>query len=280
MNKLNLYPFCDKWFEKGGSIWIFSDPHFNDPDSKYFNPNGPTAEEMIKKINSKCGKNDTLICLGDVGDLDCVKKLRAGYKVLVKGNHDEGKTKFQRIITHKKYIGHDFCPQCGKQTISYGGPSPSDSVFNYFDENSPRGWCRECVSSVFPIKNYEGETTDNKLFDEVYEGPLIIRKDIILSHEEIDFKYAFNIHGHDHSGNKLLNTMFKRYDSDLYAEDYIQAQLNSIKEFNLKDMNCCFEWLGYNLLNLKDLINSGVLTNILDIHRDTIDNAIKRKKSK
>ena len=215
MNKLNLYPFCDKWLEKGGSIWIFSDPHFNDPDNKIFNPNAPSTEELIKKINSKCGKNDTLICLGDVGDLECIKKLRAGYKVLIKGNHDQVK--------------------------------------------------------------FEGEDSDNKVFDEIYDGPVCIRKDIILSHEEVEFKYAFNIHGHDHKGDKLINTMFKLYDSDLNSKDYIKAQLDSIKEFNLKDMNCCFEWLGYNLLNLKDFINSGILKDITDIHKEYIDLVKKRK---
>ncbi len=212
MNSLNLYSFCDKWFEKGGAIWLFSDPHFNDLETYKLNPGRPATEELIRRINSKCGKKDTLICLGDVGDLEVIKKLKAGYKILIMGNHDTGKIKFK-------------------------------SVFN-----------------------------------EVYEGPLIIRKDIILSHEEAPFKYAFNIHGHDHSASKLLNTMFKRYDSDLNTNDYITAQLDSIKVFGLTEMNCCYEWLGFNLLNLNDLIKSGVLSSVPNIHRETIEKRCKNQK--
>ena len=69
-------------------------------------------------------KNDTLILLGDVGDIECVKKLR-GYKVLIKGNHDKGNSYYkdvfdevyegplfisQRILlSHEPIYGLDFC---------------------------------------------------------------------------------------------------------------------------------------------------------------------------
>ena len=65
--------------------------------------------------------------------------------------------------------------------------------------------------------------------------------------------------------------MFKTYDTDLDSSKYIDAQISTIKENNLKHMNCCIEWLGYKLLNLKQLIQSGVLKDIPDIHREAID---------
>ena len=34
-------------------------------------------QEQIKNINSMCGRKDTLIILGDVGNIDCVRRLRA-----------------------------------------------------------------------------------------------------------------------------------------------------------------------------------------------------------
>ena len=266
-NKLNLYPFCDKWLEKGGSIWIFSDPHFDDPDLELFRKNSPSSEQIAKFINSKCGKNDTLVCLGDVGNLDWVKRLKAGYKVLIMGNHDEGRTKFERIVTKKKYVGHDKCPNCGGLVV-YDGPG-----FNYFNEEANRAWCRECICSVTPIKNYEGEDFDNHLFDEVYDGTLTIRRDIELSHEMCLSRYHFNIHGHDHSNDEIQKLIFKKYDPDLPSKDYINAQIDVIKENNLKHMNCCIEWMGYQLLHLGNFIKSGILKDIPDIHRETIDKA-------
>ena len=51
-----------------GSVFLYSDPHFNDADCLLMNPNWPSPEEQIKRINQKVRKNDTLIILGDIGD--------------------------------------------------------------------------------------------------------------------------------------------------------------------------------------------------------------------
>ena len=84
-----LYKCFEHWAETG-TVWIYSDTHFNDDkDLKIPFPDRPAAEEHIKLINSKVGKKDTLILLGDIGDIECVKKLK-GYKVLITGNHDVG----------------------------------------------------------------------------------------------------------------------------------------------------------------------------------------------
>ena len=88
-----LYPKFNDWIH-GGQIYLYSDPHFSDKDMTYRNI---SDEEQIKRINSKIGKNDTIIFLGDIGNLDCIKKIR-GYKVLIKGNHDEGITKFEEYF--------------------------------------------------------------------------------------------------------------------------------------------------------------------------------------
>lgn len=85
-----LYEPFKKWSEKG-SVWLLGDPHFGDKDCKFINPNWITPEEQVKRINLYCFKNDTFICLGDVGNAEYVKKLRAGHKVLIMGNHDKKK---------------------------------------------------------------------------------------------------------------------------------------------------------------------------------------------
>ena len=68
-------------------------------------------EEQIKRINSKIGKYDTLVILGDVGDIEWVRKIR-GYKVLVMGNHDAGATNYKRQTHTEYYKAREF----GKET--------------------------------------------------------------------------------------------------------------------------------------------------------------------
>ena len=76
-----------RWY-RGGNIWLYSDPHFSDPEMVCLRKNYIGDAEQIKRINSKVGKNDTIIFLGDIGNLDCIKHIK-GYKVLIMGNHDD-----------------------------------------------------------------------------------------------------------------------------------------------------------------------------------------------
>ena len=115
--------FKEKWFNQ--SVWLYSDPHFSEATVNY-----PTDEEQIKNINSCVGRKDTLIILGDVGNVECVKQLR-GYKVLIMGNHDTGASNYKKQIhseifskehrTHSQEIhtDHGFPP--GKRILNIGG---------------------------------------------------------------------------------------------------------------------------------------------------------------
>ena len=96
------------------------------------------------------------------------------------------------------------------------------------------------------LANFDG------VFDEVYEGMLIIHSHIILSHEPINFPYAFNIHGHNHNGP------FCTYGH----------------------MNVCADVIGYSPINFNAFIKSGKLKECIDIHRSTIDAATIRAKKK
>ena len=174
--------FAERWYH-GGSVWFYSDPHFGDEEMKYLRKNYISDDEQVKRINSKLGKNDTIIFLGDIGDTSFIKKIK-GYKVLVMGNHDAGRS------------------------------------------------------------NYE------PFFNEIYEGILIIGPKIVLSHEPIDMRFCFNIHGHDHSG--------------LYK--------------SANHLNVCAELIDYTPINLTKLIKEGRFKDIEDIHRVTIDKqAVKSK---
>ena len=88
-----LYDKFKSWSEKG-SVYILSDTHFNDDDCKLMDEAWLEPSDHINLINKYVHKNDTLVLLGDVGDISYIDKLKAGYKVLIIGNHDESVTKF------------------------------------------------------------------------------------------------------------------------------------------------------------------------------------------
>ena len=95
-----LYKNNTKHPEQLGSIYFYSDPHFGDADMAALRIEhsplkfAPTDEEQVTAINSIVSANDTLIILGDVGDPEPVAKIRAGRKILIKGNHDTGNANY------------------------------------------------------------------------------------------------------------------------------------------------------------------------------------------
>lgn len=92
----SLYPQFQRWAEKG-AIWIISDPHLDDEDRKLIDPGWPDAKEYISALKIDIGKNDTLICLGDVGNKEHFKSFKC-HKVLITGNHDAGATTYYDVF--------------------------------------------------------------------------------------------------------------------------------------------------------------------------------------
>lgn len=101
--KYKLYPFAAEWFNRGQSVYLISDTHFGDTDLRAAYPNRPSDEKQIKMINQRCGRTDVLIHLGDIGDINCISKLRAGYKILICGNHDKGVSNYKHIKKIKRF---------------------------------------------------------------------------------------------------------------------------------------------------------------------------------
>lgn len=91
-----LYNPFKKWSERG-TVWLISDTHFGDLELREGIPNRPSDAELVDLINSKVGKHDTLVHLGDVGERTWVDELK-GYKVLLLGNHDLGHTNYERYF--------------------------------------------------------------------------------------------------------------------------------------------------------------------------------------
>ena len=70
-----LYDKFKCWSENG-SIYILSDTHFNDEDCIKMSPDWITPDEQLKIINKLVHKNDTFIHLGDVGNVEHIKKIK------------------------------------------------------------------------------------------------------------------------------------------------------------------------------------------------------------
>lgn len=237
-----FYDNFSSWTRCYDNIWVYSDTHFNDPDCLLMNANWPTSDEHVKKINSKVKKNDLLILLGDVGDISYVSKIN-GTKILIKGNHDSASSNYKR--------------KCDLRALG------TVDELNWNDEETRR----ELIASlrkniVFTSINVhldlDGKERvyieyDNRLFDEVYEGPLFINKKILLSHEPIDIPFGYNIHGHTHKGQSK----------------YLQEKFASI--------NVCSNLNNFEPQRLDKLISK---YKTIDIHRLWIDNAIQNNTTK
>ena len=67
-----LYEPFRHWSENG-SVYILSDTHFKDSDCKLMDPDWIEPDEQVDILNSVIMKNDTFVCLGDVGSPEYIK---------------------------------------------------------------------------------------------------------------------------------------------------------------------------------------------------------------
>ena len=77
--KIDLYP-CFEYLREFNTIWFYSDPHFYDEDIFFLRSDFVSDEEQIKRINSKVGKKDVIIILGDIGEVEPVKRINLNTK--------------------------------------------------------------------------------------------------------------------------------------------------------------------------------------------------------
>lgn len=119
----SLYKEFQKW-SQNGSVWVYSDTHFEDTDCLLMSPDWVAPDKQVKLINQYVTKSDTFILLGDVGNVEWMEKVN-GYKVLIKGNHDKGNKTYEKyfdeiyegplfigsrlLLSHEPIYGLDFC---------------------------------------------------------------------------------------------------------------------------------------------------------------------------
>ena len=233
-----LYEPFVEW-SNGGAVWLISDPHFGDNDTKLMNVNWISPDEHIERINHAIHGNDTLICLGDCGSLTYVQKIKCRRKILIKGNHDDkGNSLYRRKHLKEAYL------------ITIGDKK---DLYKILCEKYPNCSISICEGKDgYPSLEYLCDIDDH-LFDEIYEGPLFISSKILLSHEPIyGLPFCVNIHGHVHNG---------MYD---YRDEY-----------GCKHINLASDVINYGLRNLGELIKQGICADISNIHRLAIEDAKK-----
>lgn len=269
----HLYDNYRHW-QDGRALYFYSDPHFADPEMPHLRKNYIGDEEQVKRINRTVGKGNTIVILGDVANKDYikeglkwVKKIR-GYKVLIMGNHDQGQTIYKREIrvewikfsvSLEELEAFNPYKQSGIEAGDYYRLMAAQDRYiqKRIREHFKSLNLGEDYSLIYKdnkniFTEYDDEEDcwkyavqyDNRLFDEVYEGTLTISPKIMLSHEPAPFKYCFNFHGHDHS--------------------------NWYKGKN--HINFCAEHINYTPVAFNEIVKSGRLKDILDIHREVIDN--------
>ena len=240
-----LYESFQRWSDSG-TVWLYSDPHFDDADCKAISTEWPSPEEQIAKINKKVHKGDTLIILGDIGNPEYIKRIKAGYKILIAGNHDLGLTNYKKTITHE--MREIFAKYIDEEQYKKDVAVERKSFHTYLYEKYPyeKIYIQERYEFYSPFKFFDA-TIDNNLFDEVYGGPLFIGEKILLSHEPIDIPFGLCIHGHCHSAKGL-------YDGE-------------------NKFNVCSNTIGFEPQNLSEIIKAGFLKRVETIHRLTIDKA-------
>lgn len=134
---------CFQHWSAGGSVYIYSDPHFEDSDCKTIDATWPVPAEQIAKINAKVHKGDTLIILGDIGNPEWIKQIKAHYKVLIAGNHDAGLSNYEDyfdeiyggplFIGEKILLSHE--PIYNECWYNIHGHRHSDDNTNYKGKN-------------------------------------------------------------------------------------------------------------------------------------------------
>lgn len=143
-----LYPIFRKWSEKG-SVWLVSDTHFDDSDREYMGYE-ITSEEHFRIIEAVCGKNDTLIHLGDVGNREYFKRIKS-HKVLILGNHDHNSSYYTGYFD-EIYNGPLFI---AKKILLSHEPLPGDCYLNiHGHDHSGRFLDGHCINLAANVADY------------------------------------------------------------------------------------------------------------------------------
>lgn len=156
------------------------------------------------------------------------------------GNHDTGISNYRRVIYKAKFKTDKWQKSEALEEMKRESPNCSYSISYAYD--------------FFEPFEYWEVKADNRLFDEVYPGPVIIGEKLLLSHEPIEeLDWCMNIHGHTHDRN-IVNDKYH--------------------------FNVCADVIGYTPINFNKWMKEGHLAKIQSLHRQTINEATDRRRRK
>lgn len=129
----------------------------------------------------------------------------------------------------------------------------TDTLIHLGDVGNPAYLDELKCHKVLITGNHDKLSIVAEHFDEVYTGPLFIADRLLLSHEPIVGmeQICYNIHGHDHEGT-----------------------------FRHNHINLASNVYHFRLFNLGASIKGGLLSQIENYHRRTIEKATDKKKDK
>ena len=240
---------------------------------QYFN--WPSSEQRLEYINKLVTKNDTFICLGDVGDdLQYISKIKCDYKVLITGNHDKGNQNYKRVKDF--LITYADTEEKAKEIIktrTYVGGTTTHDITYKIPEKYIDLRVRKCSDNRWGF-DYE-VVNDNHLFDEIYDGPLFINQKILLSHESIKLPFVINIHGHEH-----CNPFITCKNDIEYEFGLLKASDLWCKEFTGHSfcINCAADVIRFKPIRLDKLLEYVPQNAVKSIHELCIEQANRGNK--
>lgn len=148
-----------------GTIWIFSDPHFNHENIIHFERTEFSTIEkhnrtIVTKINSVVKDTDTLVCLGDLGYnwAQYIDDMHAQKKILLLGNHDKERLynyyeHFDMVFNGPTFLNqfiilsHEPWPGCGDYCYNIHG-----HLHNAWLDKPRLYKCECCINKLSSIK--------------------------------------------------------------------------------------------------------------------------------
>jgi len=129
----------------------------------------------------------------------------------------------------------------------------TDTLIHLGDVGDPTYLDELKCHKVLLTGNHDKLSVVEDHFDEIYTGPLFIADRLLLSHEPIVGieQICYNIHGHDHEGT-----------------------------FRHNHINLASNVYHFRLFNLGASIKGGLLSQVENYHRKTIDRATDKKNKK
>lgn len=156
------------------AIFTISDTHFwhtniiqlcNRPYTSVQDMNA----DMIYKWNNRVDPTDTVIHVGDFAFTNDINKIKEiveqlnGFKILILGNHDLGRTKMSKagfqIVTQKLVIDDITFVHRPPSTTNYN--RPDRVVYGHVHNNPHARPCRKCYNASVEVNGYTPQCIGN-----------------------------------------------------------------------------------------------------------------------